>query len=276
MSPINLPGRNRQAQAEAIAQAAPMTRLEERRDELREKFAELQWDLGGAAYEMAARDYYRLDVLAGLASRLQVVDAELAEIERMARLEKAGASGSCSGCGSLHARGAIYCWRCGRNLTDADRTVVGPSAAGQIVIEQPPAPAPNPPVATNGAMPKEAPLMAQEPPTVDQPPKDDPPLMADEPPLAAPDQRSDVPEPPTAVPDPPVLIPNPPASEPAVSLSEPAAPAPEPLDPLPPSPVPTEPLPPAAAPAAPVPPAQAPDAPDAPPGTPEAVPEMRV
>ena len=142
MSPINLPGRNRQAEAEAAAQAAPMTRLEERRDELREKFAELQWDLGGAAYEMAARDYYRLDVLAGLASRLQVVDAELAEIERMARLEKAGASGSCSGCGSLHARGAIYCWRCGRNLTDADRTVVGPSAAGQIVIEQTPAPAP--------------------------------------------------------------------------------------------------------------------------------------
>ena len=173
MSPINLPGRNRKAEAEAVAQAAPMTRLEERRDQLREKFAELQWDLGGAAYEMAARDYYRLDVLAGLASRLQVVDAELAEIERMARLEKAGASGSCSGCGSLYARGAVYCWRCGRNLTDADRTVVG-----QIVIDQPPAsrpapaPAPSPgsTPATNGTAPP-----VPEPP-VPAPPEPAPPL----------------------------------------------------------------------------------------------------
>ncbi len=178
MSPINLPGRNRKAEAEAVAQAAPMTRLEERRDQLREKFAELQWDLGGAAYEMAARDYYRLDVLAGLASRLQVVDAELAEIERMARLEKAGASGSCSGCGSLYARGAVYCWRCGRNLTDADRTVVGPGAAGQIVIDQPPAsrpapaPAPSPgsTPATNGTAPP-----VPEPP-VPAPPEPAPPL----------------------------------------------------------------------------------------------------
>lgn len=101
----------------AIAQAeAPMTRLEERREELREKFAQLQWDLGGAAYEMAARDYFRLDVLARIAARLQTVDAELAEIERMARLEAAGASGSCPGCGSLYASGAVFCWRCGRDI----------------------------------------------------------------------------------------------------------------------------------------------------------------
>jgi|GEM_PF-932904 len=101
------------------AAAKPMNRLEERREELRARFTEMQWDLGGAAYEMAARDYFRLDVLAGMAARLQIVDAELAEIERMARLENAGAEGSCAGCGSLHARGAIYCWRCGRNLFDA-------------------------------------------------------------------------------------------------------------------------------------------------------------
>jgi len=101
------------------AAAKPMTRLEERREELRARFTEMQWDLGGAAYEMAARDYFRLDVLAGMAARLQIVDAELAEIERMARLENAGAEGSCAGCGSLHARGAIYCWRCGRNLFEA-------------------------------------------------------------------------------------------------------------------------------------------------------------
>lgn len=107
-----------------------MTRLEERREELRSRFTELQWDLGGAAYEMAARDYFRLDVLAGMASRLQVVDAELAEIERMARLERAGAAGACSGCGSLYARGAAYCWRCGRNLSEGTGTVVGPSPSG--------------------------------------------------------------------------------------------------------------------------------------------------
>jgi hypothetical protein len=109
--------RNRKPTPEQLAEAAkPMTRLDERREELRARFTEMQWDLGGAAYEMAARDYFRLDVLAGMAARLQVVDAELAEIERMSRLESAGAGGSCAGCGALHARGAIYCWRCGRNL----------------------------------------------------------------------------------------------------------------------------------------------------------------
>ena len=70
-----------------------MSRLENRREELRTRFAELQWDLGGAAYEMAARDFFRLDVLASMAAKLQVVDAELSEIERMARLERAGAAG---------------------------------------------------------------------------------------------------------------------------------------------------------------------------------------
>ena len=114
---------------DTVAEAAPMTKLEERREELRHKFTELQFDLGGAAYEMAARDYFRLDVLAKMAARLQLVDAELAEIERMARLEKAGASGSCPGCGSLHAQGAVYCWRCGRNLHETTQAVVSPLAA---------------------------------------------------------------------------------------------------------------------------------------------------
>jgi len=106
-----------------------MSRLENRREELRTRFAELQWDLGGAAYEMAARDFFRLDVLASMAAKLQVVDAELSEIERMARLERAGAAGSCAGCGSLYARGAVYCWRCGRNLKEGRGTVVGPAVA---------------------------------------------------------------------------------------------------------------------------------------------------
>jgi hypothetical protein len=114
-----------------------MTRLEERRELLRARFTELQWDLGGAAYEMAARDYFRLDVLARMAAKLQTVDAELAEIERLARLEQAGAAGACPGCGSLHAHGAVYCWRCGRNLT---------LPAGRQALV-----APAPPVIQNGS-----------------------------------------------------------------------------------------------------------------------------
>ncbi|MGK2933350.1 MAG: hypothetical protein ACSLFD_11420 [Solirubrobacterales bacterium] len=133
---LSIPGKKKEEPAVA---PAPLTRLEERRDVLREQFSELQWDLGGAAYEMAARDYFRLDVLASLAAKLQLVDAELAEIERMARLEKAGAAGACSGCGSLFARGAIYCWRCGRNLNEKTGTVIGPSVAGQITMPTVPA-----------------------------------------------------------------------------------------------------------------------------------------
>lgn len=125
MAEFRIPGTKKRArEAAEEAAAAPMTALEDRREELRERFAQLQWDLGGAAYEMAARDYFRLDVLARIAARLQLVDAELAEIERMARLERAGASGSCPGCGSLHAQGAIYCWRCGRNLHETSQAVV--------------------------------------------------------------------------------------------------------------------------------------------------------
>jgi hypothetical protein len=90
--------------------------LRERRDRLAERFAELQWDLGGLAYEMAARDHFRLDVLVRMAARLQEVDAELAEVERLLRLDEAGAAGSCSSCGALYARGAVFCWQCGADL----------------------------------------------------------------------------------------------------------------------------------------------------------------
>jgi hypothetical protein len=137
MASFSLPGK-RGPDPEQVAQARrPMTRLEERRELLRARFTELQWDLGGAAYEMAARDYFRLDVLAKMAAKLQTVDAELAEIERLARLEQAGAAGACPGCGSLHAHGAVYCWRCGRNLTLP--------AGSQALV------APAPPVIQNGA-----------------------------------------------------------------------------------------------------------------------------
>jgi len=57
--------------------------LVQRRDQLRARFAELQWDLGGLAYEMAIRDHIRLEVLVRHAAQLQDVDAELGEVERI-------------------------------------------------------------------------------------------------------------------------------------------------------------------------------------------------
>jgi hypothetical protein len=104
------------------------TDLERRRDRLARELAELQWDLGGMAYEMASRDHFRLDVLTRQAAKLQQVDAELAEVERMLKLDQAGAAGACGSCGALYARGSVYCWQCGKDLMD--RGVVGAVGAG--------------------------------------------------------------------------------------------------------------------------------------------------
>jgi hypothetical protein len=90
--------------------------LRRRRARLAAEFVELQWDLGGIAYEMASRDHFRVDVLSRQAAKLQQVDAELAEAERMLRLEDAGAAGTCESCGALYARGSAFCWQCGRRL----------------------------------------------------------------------------------------------------------------------------------------------------------------
>ena len=90
--------------------------LERRRDRLAGELVELQWDLGGLAYEMATRDHFRLDVLNRKAAQLQQVDAELAEVERLLRLDQAGAAGACGECGALYARGAVFCWQCGKDL----------------------------------------------------------------------------------------------------------------------------------------------------------------
>jgi hypothetical protein len=98
------------------------------------QYAELQWDLGGLVYEMAARDHFRMDLVVRRAAELQAVDAELAEIERMLRLDQAGASGTCPGCGALHSRGAVFCWQCGKNL----------------IAEQPASGPPAPPASANG------------------------------------------------------------------------------------------------------------------------------
>lgn len=90
--------------------------LRKRREQLAAQLTELQWDLGGVAYEMAIRDHFRLDVLTRQAARLQQVDAELAEVERLLRLDQAGAAGACGNCGALYARGAVFCWQCGKDL----------------------------------------------------------------------------------------------------------------------------------------------------------------
>jgi hypothetical protein len=95
------------------------TDLDARREQLETQLATLQWDLGGLTYEMAIRDHFRLDVLVRAAARLQEVDAELAEVERLLRLDNAGAAGSCTSCGALHARGATFCWQCGTRLMES-------------------------------------------------------------------------------------------------------------------------------------------------------------
>jgi hypothetical protein len=61
--------------------------LRRRREELAERVIEQQWDLGGLTYEMAIRDHFRLDLLVRRAAQLQECDAELAEVERLLRME---------------------------------------------------------------------------------------------------------------------------------------------------------------------------------------------
>jgi hypothetical protein len=120
-----------------------MTDLEERRKRLEEELATLQWDLGGLTYEMAIRDHFRLDVLVRAAAKLQEVDAELAEVERVLRLDSAAAAGSCAACGALHARGATFCWQCGTRLMEtADAaTIAAFTSPSPRVHTEPAAPA---------------------------------------------------------------------------------------------------------------------------------------
>jgi hypothetical protein len=103
--------------------------LERRRDQLRARVAELQWDLGGLVFEMATRDHIRTDVLVRRAAVLQEADAELNEVERILRTEQTGAAGSCSTCGAPHSSGATYCWQCGMPLlqTVASEVIAAPS-----------------------------------------------------------------------------------------------------------------------------------------------------
>jgi hypothetical protein len=90
--------------------------LERRRDTLKARVAEMQWDLGGLVYEMAIRDRIRIDVLIKRAALLQDADSELGEIERILRLEHSATAGVCASCGAPHSTGASYCWQCGQPI----------------------------------------------------------------------------------------------------------------------------------------------------------------
>ena len=96
--------------------------LERRRDVLKARVAELQWDLGGLVYEMAIRDRIRVEVLVKRAAALQDADSELKEIERILRLENTSEAGACASCGAPHSTGASFCWQCGQPILQPART----------------------------------------------------------------------------------------------------------------------------------------------------------
>jgi hypothetical protein len=132
---MQLPGRSkRQERQPASASTAPSSAtgasgapsagptesqvidLERRRDVLKARVAELQWDLGGLVYEMAIRDRIRVDVLIKRAALLQDADSELGEVERILRLEHSATAGACPSCGAPHSTGASFCWQCGQPI----------------------------------------------------------------------------------------------------------------------------------------------------------------
>lgn len=115
---LSSPGPDTLRPAPAPAESGGRSELRRRRDALAEQVTELHWDLGGLAYEMAIRDHFRLDVLVRRAAVLQERDAELAEVERLLRLEESASAGTCPGCGAPHSRGAVFCWQCGATLME--------------------------------------------------------------------------------------------------------------------------------------------------------------
>jgi hypothetical protein len=155
------PAQTGAAQPGATASGPPAIgtgELATRREGLAREMAKLHWDLGGLTYEMAIRDHFRLDLLVRQAARLQQVDAELGAIDRMMRLEQAGAAGECSVCGALFPRGAVYCGQCGNDLV------------GRVTLATPP---PAPPPAAPAAPPAQtAPPPAT--PSTDPPPTEPP------------------------------------------------------------------------------------------------------
>jgi hypothetical protein len=114
----------------AVQAHEPGSALRHRRDELAEQVAELHWNLGGLTYEMAIRDYFRLDVLIRRAAMLQERDAELAEVERLLHMQESGAAGSCLSCGALRSRGAVFCWQCGAQVMERSSAIATGSGRG--------------------------------------------------------------------------------------------------------------------------------------------------
>ena len=111
-----------------------LSELRRRRDGLAEQVTELHWDLGGLAYEMAIRDHFRLDVLVRRAAVLQERDAELAEVERLLRMEEGGVAGACPRCGAPHSRGAVFCWQCGTTLMERLPSSAVPERDGSTAV----------------------------------------------------------------------------------------------------------------------------------------------
>jgi hypothetical protein len=112
------PGAGAPSPGDAGPDAGQRSELRRRRDALAEQVTELHWDLGGLTYEMAIRDHFRLDVLVRRAAILQERDAELAELERLLRMEDGAVAGACPVCKAPHSRGALYCWQCGETLME--------------------------------------------------------------------------------------------------------------------------------------------------------------
>jgi hypothetical protein len=104
------------------AESDERSELRRRYDALAEQVTEMHWDLGGLAYEMAIRDHFRLDVLVRRAAALQERDAELAEVERLLRMEDSASAGSCPHCAAPHSRGALFCWQCGATLMERSQS----------------------------------------------------------------------------------------------------------------------------------------------------------
>ncbi len=94
----------------------PVMDIQRRRDHLNAKVAELQWDLGGLVYEMAIRNRVRVDVIVKHATELQNADSELAEVDRILKLEQTSTAGVCRSCGAPHSSGAAFCWQCGQPI----------------------------------------------------------------------------------------------------------------------------------------------------------------
>jgi hypothetical protein len=116
----------------AVPQSAEVARLREERLRLAELVAERTWDLGGLTYEMAIRDHFRVDVLARKAAELQELESQLSEVERLMS-QSEGVGGNCRYCGSPHARGAGYCWRCGHPLATPQRVAAQPQVGAGTV-----------------------------------------------------------------------------------------------------------------------------------------------